>query len=289
MPEQPFLLFPRPTPARRAKLGGGGGSFSKPTAQQQRQRLEAQFQEIANGFNDIQLAVAGVEPEQVIILETTTASVEEVAKAASKIPGLEWLSERDLDDVPPEFGFQNEEDPQATLPRRLYALFSSQEAMSALLALWQQWLQEPNKRAANGFGPFKNLFIHLRDIRRWSPKDRITETGLLEQWREDIAVKGAQGSIVFEIELWFRSAAVKRQEIYQEVNGIITGSGGRCLDMAAIPEISYHGILAELPANIVEQTIEQIQSETYSQLLRSEGIMFLRPQAQASKLSRRFC
>lgn len=281
MPDQPFLLFPRPTLATRAKLGGGGGKFKKPTPAQQRQRLEAKFQQIADGLRDVQAVVAGIEPEQVIILETAAASVEDVAKAAAKIPGLEWLAERDLEDVEPEVGFQSEDDPAAKLPVRLYALFTNQQAMDALIGLWQQWIQEPDKRATRGFGPFKNLFVNLRDIRRWGPQDRVTETGILEQWREDIAVKGAQGTILFEIELWFRSDAQKRQRVYDEVNGLVTASGGQCLDSAAIPAIVYHGILAELPANVVEQTINQIQVQNYSQLLRSEGIMFFRPQAQS--------
>jgi hypothetical protein len=281
MPEQPFLVLPKPVLATRAKLGGGGGRFTKPTAQQQRQRLEGRFQEIANSLREVQVAVAGIELEQVIILETITVSVEQVAKAAAKIPGLEWLAERDLDDVDPDFGFQDEENPAAKLPVRLYALFTNQQAMDSLIGLWQRWNQEPDRRAATGYGPFKNLFIYLRDIRRWSPTDRIEATGVLERWREEIAVKGAQGTIPFEIELWFRSDAAKRQEAYAEVDALITAAGGRCLDTAAIAEISYHGILAELPGRVIEQTVNSIQAQNYTQLLRSEGVMFFRPQAQS--------
>ena len=281
MAEQPFLFFPRPALAKRAKLGSGGGKFQKPIPAQQRQRLEAKFQQIADSFQDVQATVAGIEPEQVVILETVAASIDNVAKAAAEIPGLEWLAERELEEVAPDFGFQNEDEPAARLPRRLYALFSNQQAMDALIGLWQQWSQDPAKRADKGFGPFKNLFIHLRDIRRWGPQDRIAETGILEYWREDIAVKGNQGTILFEIDLWFRSNPAKRQQVYDEVNGIITASGGRCLDSAAISDIRYYGILAELPAAVVEETITQIAAEDYSRLLRSEGIMFFRPQAQS--------
>ena len=44
----------------------------------------------------------GADPEQVVVIETLTEAVDNVAKAAARIPGLEWLAERDLDDVPPE-------------------------------------------------------------------------------------------------------------------------------------------------------------------------------------------
>lgn len=110
MADQPFLFFPRPTTAKRAKLGGGGGSFRAPTPAQQLQRLDSKFQQIADSFQDVQATVVGIEPEQVVILETLTASIDDVAKAAAKIPRLEWLAERQLDEVEPEFGFQDAED-----------------------------------------------------------------------------------------------------------------------------------------------------------------------------------
>lgn len=281
MPEQPFLVFPAPTLGTKARLGGGGGRFRKPTAQQQSQRLQAKFQQIADGLRDVQTTSTGIEPEQVIILETVTVSVTDVAKAAARIPGLEWLAERDLEDIEPEFGFQEETNPTAKLPVRLYALFTNQQAMDTLLGLWQQWTQEPDQRAALGYGPFKNLFIHLKDIRRWGPQDRVEATGILDRWREEIAVKGGQGAIPFEIELWFRTDPLKRQRASQEINLLVTTAGGRCLDETTIEEISYHGILAQLPANVVEETIQTIQTQNYAQLLRSEGVMFFRPQAQS--------
>jgi hypothetical protein len=281
MAEQPFLFFPRPALAKRAKLGSGVGKFQKPTPAEQRQRLDAKFQQIADSFRNVQTTIGGIEPEQVVILETVSASIDNVAKAAAEVPGLEWLAERELEEVEPEFGFQNEKEPEARLPCRLYALLSNQEAMDALIGLWRRWIQDPTKRADTGFGPFKNLFIHLRDIRRWGPQDRIAETGILASWREDIDVKGTQGTILFEIDLWFRSDPAKRQRVFDEVNGIITESGGRCLDSAAISDICYHGVLAELPAAVVEETIKQIATQEYSRLLRSEGIMFFRPQAQS--------
>ena len=162
MPNQPFLVFPRPIPATRAKLGSGPGPrIRKPTPAQQKGRLEVRFQEIAAAFKDIQGMVAGVEPEQVIVLETDLKSVEGLAKAAAKIPGLEWLAERDLDEVEPEFNFQNEDKPDARLPRRLYALFSNQQAMDALVALWRNWTAYPDRRAARNFGPLvKNGLLY---------------------------------------------------------------------------------------------------------------------------------
>src|SRR6202030_3242529 len=121
MADLPFLLLPRPQQTTRAAPPGGGRPFSRPTPAQQQARLQARFNQIVQSFQNLQATVAGIDPEQVIVLETLTASVENVAKAASQIPGLEWRAEKELDDATAEFGFGDEAEPQATIPRRLYA------------------------------------------------------------------------------------------------------------------------------------------------------------------------
>lgn len=281
MAEKPFLFFARPTDTKRQKLGGGGGKYRLPTPEQQNQRLQQRFEQIAAGLRDIQNTIAGAEPEQVIVIETLAEAVENVAKAASQIPGLEWLAERDLEEVEPELGFQDEKDPEKRVPRRLYALFSNLQAMDELLGLWGEWQAEPAKRAKRGFGPFKHLFSHLRDIRRWGPQDRIADTGLLQRWQEDIDVKGAQGDCPFEVEFWFRSDPAKREQLAQEVQDAIAESGGEIIDHAVISEIRYHAILASLPANVVQQTLQLIADQRYTRLLNCEGVMFFRPQGQS--------
>src|ERR1035438_2307241 len=200
MADLPFLLFPRPLRTARSVPPRGGRTFTKPTPAQQQARLQTRFDQIVQSFQNLQDTVAGIDPEQVIVLETLTASVENVAKAVVQIPGLEWLAERDLEEVPPEFGFG---DPatDAAIPKRLYALMSSQNGMTQLLALWSAWIANPYQRAKRNFGPFKQLFTLLRDIRRWSAQDRIETTGILERWREDVTVRT---TIPFEIEFWFR-------------------------------------------------------------------------------------
>ena len=126
----------------------------------------------------------GIEPEQVIVLETIGETVDGLAQAAAKVPGLEWLAEFDMEDAEPFGGFQDAKDPSKKLTCRLYAVMSNQQAMSQLLALWNDWTVNPHKDATRGFGPFKNVFIHLKDVRRWSPQDRLEHTGVLEYWQE---------------------------------------------------------------------------------------------------------
>lgn len=279
MPDLPFLFFPQPTVVTRRKLGGMGGTYRKPTPAQQRARLQTKFDLIAQSFQDLQTTVAGIDPEQAIVLETLTSAVQDVAKAAARIPGLEWLAERDLDDVDPEFGFADEQSPDEAVPRRLYALMSNQQAMDQLIALWSEWTQNPNQRARHGFGPFKQLFALMRDIRRWGPQDRIAETGVLDCWREAVAI-GAMTT--FEVEFWFRTDPTKRQQAYGEVERLVQGLGGSCLDHATIPEIIYHAALVEMPGRVVQQFLADIQTGNYPPLLRSQGVMFFRARAQSA-------
>lgn len=278
MADLPFLLFPRPEQTVRASPPGRGRPFTKPTPAQQQARLQTRFDEIVQSFQNLQATVAGIDPEQVVVLETLTASVENVAKAVVQIPGLEWLAERELEEVPPEFGF-GDRTTDATIPKRLYALMSNQNGMTQLLALWNAWAANPTQRARRNYGPFKTLFELLRDIRRWNAQDRIETTGILESWREAVRIRTTPVS--FEIEFWFRGQEAQRQRAYTEINNFVQGLGGQCLDQATVPEILYHAALVEVPPAAVDQFLEGIQNQNYTELLRSEGVMFFRPRAQS--------
>ncbi|MDD4788860.1 MAG: S8 family peptidase, partial [Pirellulales bacterium] len=48
-----------------------------------------------------------------------------------------------------------------------------------------------------------------------------------------------------------------------------------------IPDICYHGVLAEMSPQAIQQTVDQILQNNYSQLLRCEDVMFFRPFGQA--------
>ena len=279
MPPLPYILFPQATRTASRRRGGGGAAIKKPSAQQQRQRLEQRFQDIAQSFIDLQATVAGAEPEQVIVLETIAKSVDGVANAATRIPGLEWLAERDLDEADASDGFADLEHPERKLGRRLYALFSNQRAMQQLLSLWEQWVTRPEERARRNFGPFKELFIHLKDIRRWGVKDRLAETGVLEYWEENLTA-GAQ-TILSEVELWAHQDAARRARAYGQLNTLIEQSGGRCLAQTAIAEILYHGVLVELPSTVVRDTLDRLLLEADTQLIRCDEVMLFRGVGQA--------
>jgi Subtilase family len=280
MPTRLFLLFPSPSHVDRAPLGGGGSRVVTPTPAQQRQRLETKFRDIAASIRTVQPTTQGLEPEQVIVLETLGDSIEKLAEAAGRIPGLEWLAELDLEDEAPSDGFQLANNATTPLSHRLYALMTNQTAMDQLLTLWQAWLAAPQTRAKKGFGPFKDLFIHLKDVRRWGPQDRLAETQVVENWRADLQAQ-ATAPVRFEAELWYRSNAQARLAAHNQLRALVESEQGIAIRQAHVDAIRYHGAILEMPSDAVNRMLQAIDRGQFTDLLKCEGVMFFRPLAQA--------
>lgn len=280
MSQLPLLLFPSPTTVSRARLGGGGSRVVSPSASEQRRRLENKFQQLSQSIASLQPTIQGLEPEQVIVFETVGKNIEKLAEAASRIVGLEWLAELNLDDYHPDDVFSMAGKPDALLSHRLYSLMTNQKSMTQLLSLWSSWTAKPKKRAMNGFGPFKDLFIHLNDIRRWGPQDRIDQTMIVEDWKERLQSYPDKPSR-FEAELWFRKNARLRNAAISQLNRLVIAQGGRSLAQATVESIHYHGALLEMPSNSVLEILNQIQNGQFNDLLQCEGVMFFRPVGQA--------
>jgi len=281
MAELPLLFFAKAVPQDPARRSGGGAGVKKPSAAEQKKRLDSKFQAIVNSFQDIQTSIQGTEPEQVIVLETLGQDVKGFAEAAKRVTGLEWLAEIDLDEAEPSDGFEYEKEKDAgkPLPRRLYAVMSNQQAMNQLVTMWKDWHTNPDKRARLHFGPFKDIFIHLKDIRRWGVKDRLAETRVVEYWEETL--KHEKGKIRFEIELWCRGQETRRKLAYDNLKKIVESAGGQCVSFWTVAEVHYFGVLVQLPAKEIRATLDKILVENDTQLLRCDDVMFFRPHCQA--------
>jgi hypothetical protein len=293
MATHPFLLFPRAAaPEKKANLPlAVVPKVATPSAARQRERLEQKFADIVAGFDQLQPTIEGIEPERVVVFETKADSVTEFARAAAGVEGLEWVADLDLGDAEADDDFRIEGDAQKRLSARLYAVMTNQKAIQDLLSLWGRWLADPdqswNTKGLRGFGPFKDVFRHLTDIRRWGPRDRVEHTGSLTAWEENLQfaaqhARPHEPAVRFEVELWCRSDPPARQRAYATLSAIVSAAGGRCLTQAAIPEIFYHGVLAELPVQTIRETITAIQSNQYTDLVRCEAVMFFRPRAQSA-------
>ncbi|OGQ85652.1 MAG: hypothetical protein A2512_12240 [Deltaproteobacteria bacterium RIFOXYD12_FULL_56_24] len=280
MPERPLLLFPTPEVTSKSNLGGGGGGFHLPTHRRQGDRLSPKFNQLQEAVRtrniEIQQAVTGIDPEQVLVLETI-GSVEDFANAVKRIDGLEWMGEIELDEIGPDQDFFDEKHPEKELNGRLYIVMTNQRALDEMLSMWQRYTDQDNPKIKfdGGLTKFRDVFLRLKDIRRWDVKDRLLETGVIEAWREDLEHDGGR-LIRFEAELWFRNSDDKRQQSSAVVSSLIEQLGGHILSQSIHEGIAYHGILAELPANAIQTVVDNPNTE----LVKCDNIMFFRPVGQ---------
>jgi len=278
MPDRPLLLFPTPETADRTKGRGFPGRVHRPTHNRQGQRLSPIFTQLQEAFNarrvELQQTTAGVDPEQVLVIESI-GNVENFANAVKRIEGLEWMGEIETEEIAPDTDFYDEKDETKELNGRLYLVMTNQRALNEMLSLWQRYQNDQNMKFDHGLTKFRDVFLCLKDIRRWGVQDRIEETGVLDVWREDLAHNGEQ-AIRFEVELWFRGSVDKRREAGEQVGALIVQLGGTILDDSIINDIAYHALLAEVPANTAQQIIDHHDVN----LIKCDSVMFFRPVGQ---------
>jgi hypothetical protein len=278
MADLPLLLFPTPDNADKSKRGGGSSAVGKPTADRQWGRLSPQFQQLQDAFTaqrvQFQQTPAGIEPELVLVIETI-GDVQDFANAVKKIQGLEWMGQLVGDDIAPDADFFDAEDPSKTLSAQLYLVMSNQRALEQMLSLWKQYKEDQQFKFERGLTKFRDVFLCLKDIRRWGIKERLLETGVLDAWREDLQ-HYPDRNVRFETELWFRGDADQRALGAQQVVGQITQLGGQIISQAIIKDIYYHAILGELPASAIGAIIANPDTT----LTQCEGVMFFRPTGQ---------
>lgn len=283
MVKLPLLLFPSPEAASKTPGHGFVGNFKRPSTQRQGERLTPVFQQLQNSFNarsiELQQTPVGIDPEQVLVIETV-GNIENFANAVKKIHGLEWMGEFALETIAPDEDFQDKKDPSKMLSGRLYLIMSNQTAMIQMLSLWKRYLKNPvtmnfKRGEYHGLAKFKDVFLHLKDIRRWGVEDRLAEREVFGIWQETLGFD-SQRSVRFEAELWYRGSEAKRSDSENIVADLIRELGGSVISQCAIPSIAYHSVLGEIPAQAAMEILEQSEVD----LIKCENIMFFRPTGQ---------
>ena len=278
MPDRPLLLFPTPEVADRSRRPSFPGHVHKPNYDRQKQRLSPIFARLQTAFNErraeIQQTAAGADPEQMLVIETI-GNVENFANAVKRIEGLEWMGEIATDEMAPDEDFYDESNQDRQLIGRLYLVMSDQQALNEMLSLWRQYQQDQNMEFQRGLTKFRDIFLCLKDIRRWSVQDRVAETGVFEAWREDLEHNGNR-PVRCEIELWFRGTETKRRNAREQIKALIDDLEGTVLNDCIINDIAYHALLAEIPANVAQQIIEHPDVD----LIKCDSVMFFRPVGQ---------
>ena len=183
MPDRPLLLFPTPEISDRSKGHGFPVRVHRPTHGRQGQRLSPIFAQLQTGFSarrvELQQTAAGADPEQVLVIETI-GMIEKFANAVKRIDGLEWMGEIETDEIVPDGDFYDESDAVKELSGRFYLIMTNQQALNQMLSLWQRYKDNPDMEFERGLTKFRDVFLCLKDIRRWGIRDRIEETGLLK-------------------------------------------------------------------------------------------------------------
>ncbi len=278
MPNRPLLLFPAPELAEKGNLPQGFGRTHKPSHGRQGERVSPLFAQLQAAFDarqvELQQTAAGVEPEQVLVIETI-GNIENFANAVRRIEGLEWMGEIEVDGIAPDEDFYDEKKPEKELSGRLYLVMTNQQALRELLSLWNRYKNDENMTFDRGFAKFRDVFLCLKDIRRWDVQDRLEETGVFDAWREDLEHFPDQ-PVRGEIELWFRNSESKRQDAERQLTLLIEEFDGRVLSQCALSDIAYHSILAELP----RQVAQQVMNHSNVELVKCDSVMFFRPVGQ---------
>lgn len=289
MPEQPLLILGQATQADRdpGRQSRGKG-IHLPGGARQGVRIAPKLQALQDSLAArslrLQAGAGGADVEQVVVFETV-GSIENFLTAVRKVDGLEWLAEFAEPEVPPDddFGYTKASDAAKPLEGTMYLVMENAQGMQQLLSLWQRYQQDETAPFDRGLAPIKNLFKQLRDLRRWDVTDRVRETGIAQNWREQIEL--GNDIIRFEADLWFRESGTTRASAYAAFSAAVAQAGGQCITQSTIPEIRYHGVLVELPHAPVQEVLGRLDDLLQlpeTNFVRAEEVMFFRPTPQCS-------
>lgn len=282
--DYPILIFPSPTePVDRSTLGGGNSKLSTPSIKKNAQRITPKLKELVKVIEERQMSIRqgaeGVNPEDVLVLETA-GRIDEFYKAIQKIEGFEWLLEEDFDGIADEDFYVSDQEERPTdkaLASRLYLVSTNTTSLKKLVTLYNSYVANNDMVFDLGYAGFKNVFKQLRDIRFWDYQDRLDGTNFLEEWLNNNEAF-SEVSIKFQIELWYRSDPERRAEAQATVEKLVQTSGGRVISSCTIAEIRYHALLVEVPIGALRLIVNDLEDGS---LIKCRDIMYFKPLPQA--------
>lgn len=249
MADLPALPLGPPDPRRRTTRQTPRATLQGPGAARQLQRLGPAIRRVSAAFAAGRVATTAepaASPEQVLVLEVA-GELTDFAKAVGKVRGLEFLLEavQDRVDSGEDFAAVDSQGKVHRYDRQLYLVFSDAAAWQELLSLWDRF--QKGETMPYGKAPFRHLFSRLETLRAWDDRDRLQHTGALDAWQRELADLPQQ-LVEFEIELWLRRDPARRAEAIANLRTDLDAAGGELLQDSVRLEISYHGVLARVPA-----------------------------------------
>jgi hypothetical protein len=169
------------------------------------------------------------------------------------------------------------------LSGRLFVSMGNEAGMRELLSLWNQW--KNNQTLPTGKTKWRDVFKQMVQIRRWGIEETLHETGMLDRWRDLLDPINPKQPIHCQIELFYRKSKEKRTQAEHNVASLLEATGGRALgSFIDMPEIAFHAVKAELPAERIQQLLIDLNSGTHDtdiQLFKFHGVMYFRPTGQS--------
>lgn len=285
MPERPIILFPVPERAGRESKTPFLPKTKRPDYVRQFDRLRPTFAVLQSAFEQknvrLQNSPVGMNPDFALVFEII-GSADDFYTAVKHCEGLEWMFDQECDDFDPDDDFYEVdkttgEKSDEQLSGKLYCVMSNQQAMNQMLSLWQRHKNGETEVFQRGFTGIRNVFTKIKYIRRWNAQDRIAETFALEYWRENLLFDG-DVPIPFEIEIFYRAEAEKRQMAVRTISYEVAQLGGSVNQECVIEAISYHALLVELPRNSIENLVNNYENIGLAQV---DDVMFFRPTCQS--------
>ncbi len=286
MPERPLVLFAQPSTADKEKKHGGAPNFYKPTYNRQKARISPQFsvlqRALENGNVRMTLSSNTVEPEYTLVFETVgdpDGFYTAVNTLKKQYPNVEWVME--LSNTCPnddDFYVLNSKgtrDDDKQLSTKIFCILTNQRALEQILSLWNHYTANEQFAFERGLTGFKHLFATLKDVHQWGIQERIEDTGLLEEWFEELR-NDQNNSVRTQIELFYRTSEQKRISAEQHISNLISLAGGNIISRSLIPEIQYHALLAEIPRAYAQRILNKEEVE----LLLADEIMFIKGTGQ---------
>ncbi len=191
-------------------------------------------------------------------------------KAVEAIEGLTLAGEEDI---------LAEDDGQRTF---LYLLLPTQAAIAKLLAYWKLWSKE--QPIPDNGKPWEKVFTHLHDLRRWGPKDRITEEDA--QFIAAQASQDGKATVRIEIELVFERNAIKASEERQRTEAELKNRGASVVYRSRHEAIAYDALLVDISAAEAKALIDR-DAKTLAGIpdlfaIRPQSLIDVREEAEAT-------
>lgn len=284
MAKNPLLIFTAPKAVnKRDDLPPFVSSIQSPPFNIQADRVISKVEKLERKFSEyIELAetAEGFLPEKVLVLEVA-GEIQGLANALARVKGFEYLSSTLLEksfDSEDYYALSNLK--RTPTSKNAYLTMSNQAGLSRLLALWREY--QRTRTVERGYGPLKDVFNRLIEIRFWDTRDRLEATSVVENWQglvEDAAA-GFDAMVPFEIELWYRALPAEQVKAEMRIRRLISQAGGDITGGCIHEGISYHALVGQLPVSRVQQVLAE--GAEVLELMRCDDVMYFRPLGQCA-------